>query len=430
VKRIVCIRTIGCRTNQADSLELAAALAARGALVTDEPEGADVVVVNTCAVTAKAERDVRRELGRAGRVAPGARIAVAGCMAHRSPPELWRRYGVTGVFTNPRKGGIAAWAAGDGGDGAAAGASWLMGVLRPPLKVQEGCAKACSYCVVPGTRGRERSLPAARVLDGMRRLAAAGAREAVLTGTQLGSWGKDLDPPRVLADLVETLLEAALPLRIRLSSVEPWGVTGRLVRLFAEGREALCPHLHVPAQSGSDAVLRAMRRPCDAARWRELALCLREARPDLAIGTDLIAGFPGEGAREHEETLRLVEEAPLSYLHVFSYSRREGTAAAALGGEPGAAETRRRTSALVRLGERKRAAFVEGFAGKRVDVVVERFDACRGAEGTSAHFFKVLLPPEAGACAALVGHRIEATVTGTEGGTAIGTIPCASRARP
>ncbi len=417
----VCIKTVGCRTNQADSLELRRSLIPTGVGLTSKFSEAQVIIINTCAVTARAERDVRLYLGQARRQSPGAAIAVAGCMTAVAPAGLWEGLGVARVFSNLEKRDIAAWvlkvaeeSGHHDGSEALSGADLVSHVLRPPVKVQEGCSVGCSYCIVPRTRGPERSLPFSEVLEKARALDEAGAGEIVITGVQLGSWGRDLTPRRSVADLLSMLLDAGLKARLRLGSIEPWGVDDRLVGLFAAGDARLCPHAHVPLQSGCDAVLGAMGRPYAASAYAEVLGSLLEADPGISIGTDVIAGFPGETEEAFDETLAFIRALPLSYIHAFSYSRRSGTAAASMKGQVSSKKIRERVNALRKLGDEKRAAFMRSFLGKSVEIVVEKRLAGGGVAGTSAHFLKVLVegapPPRI-----RPGHRIHVTAGGIQG---------------
>jgi threonylcarbamoyladenosine tRNA methylthiotransferase MtaB len=346
---------------------------------------------------------------------------VAGCMTAVAPAGLWAGHGVARVFSNLEKKDITAWvldAAEASGtrtaSGQPSGHDLLSRVLRPPVKVQEGCSVGCSYCIVPRTRGPERSLAPAEVLEKVRAMDEAGAGEIVITGVQLGSWGRDLTPRRSMADLLSMLLDADLGARLRLGSIEPWGVDRRLVGLFAARDARLCPHAHVPLQSGCDEVLGAMGRPYRAAEYGEILRSLVEADPEISIGTDVIAGFPGETDRAFDESEAFIRALPLSYIHAFSYSKRTGTRAAAMKGQVPSKKIRDRVRALRSLGEDKRTAFMKRFLEKPVEIVVEKRLAGGGLAGTSAHFFKVLVEPEP-PLAAMPGRRLTVTVSGIQG---------------
>jgi threonylcarbamoyladenosine tRNA methylthiotransferase MtaB len=250
------------------------------------------------------------------------------------------------------------------------GARTFDGQTRAFLKVQEGCDLFCTFCIVPLARGRSRSLSPRAILAELDALAARGFREVVLTGIHLGGWGHDLDPPLDLVWLIDALVEQARFARIRLSSIDPHEVCEALVRRMAAA-PSICPHLHVPLQAGDDGVLARMRRRYDSALAAERLAMIRELLPAAAIGTDLIAGFPGEDDDAFERTLRFVESSPITYGHVFPYSVRSGTTAAKLDGHlaPGtiAARARRLRGAC----EGKRTEFAQRFHGADAEVLVE-----------------------------------------------------------
>ena len=425
---VVCIKTVGCRTNQADSLQIMRKLLPMNVRLTKRFEEADIIIINTCAVTSRAERDVRLYLGQARRKSPRAIIAVAGCMTEITRPQLWEKYGELKIFANAEKKDIPEWI----GDIARSKESRRLPegrkelnrpaqVLRPPVKIQEGCAMSCSYCIVPRTRGTERSIPVDDILEKIRWFVERGAEEIVLTGTQLGSWGKDLDPPLAVADLLETILARGPGARIRLSSIEPWGVDERLVKFFRSRPESLCPHLHIPLQSGCDAVLRGMNRPYTTGQYRQMIESLIKADPDISLGTDVIVGFPGEGKAQLEETFAFVDSLPFAYLHVFSYSRREGTPAADLKGGARKREMKAGVAALRKLDGGKRDSFIRRFFGKEVQAVIEKLSTGGELSGTTAQFFKVVIP-KAGDRAGLVGKTVDVKPYGVESNKAVSKI--------
>jgi threonylcarbamoyladenosine tRNA methylthiotransferase MtaB len=250
------------------------------------------------------------------------------------------------------------------------GARTFDGQTRAFLKVQEGCDLFCTFCIVPMARGRSRSLPPRAVLAEIQALAAAGFQEVVLTGVHLGGWGEDLDPPVDLAWLVDAIAEQGLVPRLRLSSIDPHEVTESLVRRLAS-IPAACPHLHVPLQAADDGVLARMRRRYDTRLARERLAMIRELLPDAAIGTDLIAGFPGEDEAAFERTLAFVEDSPITYAHVFPYSVRSGTTAAKLDGRVPPATIAARARRLRQLMDGRRAAFARRFDGTDAEIVVE-----------------------------------------------------------
>lgn len=396
----VALVALGCRVNRADVDALAAELSGRFELA-PEGERADVVVVNTCSITADADSAARQAIRRAARDHPGARIVAAGCYAELRPGELAALPGVRAVVGARSHAAVAGVLERleQGEPPAAAepapGASWGPDPqgparhTRPFLKVQDGCGRGCSYCVVPLARGPSRSLP---FEEALRRIALLGRRhpEVVLTGIHLGSYGSDLSPRRTFAELVTAAVRARAARRLRLSSIEP-GALPRELLADPAARAPLCEHFHLPLQSGSPRVLAAMRRAPSPAAFRRAVEELAETIPGACIGTDLIAGFPGETDADHRETVSLVEALPLSYLHVFPFSPRPGTAAAALPGRVPAAAARERAAELLALSELRWRAFLAAQVGRELEVVVERVEG-GVARGTSREWATVRWP--------------------------------------
>ncbi len=353
--------TFGCRVNQADSLAIESELRARGAQPAS-PGDADVVIVNTCSVTASADQGARQTIRRIARDNPGVRVFVTGCYATRRPDEVAALPNVVRVVANDRK----EWLAGElttadrYGDGeGSCGASLEPGVggrTALTLRVQTGCDERCSYCIIPATRGSGRSRPIARVLDDIRRAVDAGYKEVAITSVHLGSYGRDLGDGTTLESLVRALAEWPHDALFRISSLEPMDCSDTLVDLVA-GSARLAPHFHLPLQHGSDEVLRAMHRPYTSAFYRRLADRIRERMPEAAIGSDLIAGFPGETGAQFDELVRLLDVLPLTHLHVFPYSDRPGTVASRLRGKVAGEEVRARAARLREVGRRLTQAF-------------------------------------------------------------------------
>jgi threonylcarbamoyladenosine tRNA methylthiotransferase MtaB len=333
--------TFGCRVNQADSLAIEEELRARGAHASPARE-ADLVIVNTCSVTATADQGARQTVRRVARENPAARILVTGCYATRRADEVSSLPGVVRVVRNSDKGGLAAAAAealglttaerfgaGDGPCGAAIEPG-VAGRTAFTLRVQTGCEERCSYCVIPTTRGAGESLPADRILREVERIAAAGFKEIALTGVHLGSYGRDLVPRTSLSALLTMLDRSPADVRFRISSLEPMDCTAEIVDLVATSGGRLAPHLHLPLQHASDRILRRMRRPYNAAFYRRLVEGILRRLPHASIGSDIIAGFPGETEEDLQENLEYLPQSGLSHLHVFPYSDRPGTEASAL----------------------------------------------------------------------------------------------------
>ena len=362
------IVTFGCRVNQADSLHLEEDFRQRGA----EPssaEAADVVVVNTCSVTASADQGARQTIRRIARVNPSARIVATGCYATRCTSEVEALANVT-VVRNDDKLRLAnllglstATRFGDG-DGAC-GATIEPGVAGRTaftLRVQTGCDQTCSYCIIPSTRGHGRSVPLSKVIEEVRRVADAGFREIALTGVHLGSYGRDLDHPSSLFELLKAVAQLDVDVTFRISSLEPMDCTTGIIDLVAANARRFAPHFHLPLQHASDPMLAAMRRPYTRAYYDRLVSRIVKSIPHASIGTDMIAGFPGETEADFDASADYLKDAPLSHVHVFPYSDRPGTDATALQGKVDGVTIRRRAAALRdigrSLGRRFRAAQV------------------------------------------------------------------------
>lgn len=398
--------TFGCKVNQVDSAGLHQGLVDLGWEVAPAGVGPELILVNTCTVTARADQEARQVLRRLARQHPGASVWVTGCYAQRAPGELALLPGVQGVAGNLEKGDLPYLATGPHPAGAAvlkvsgfSGAEPFQalrirnfpGHTRAWLKVQEGCGHACSYCIVPHVRGRGRSLPPGEVAAALRDLGARGYQEVVLTGVDLGQYGRDLGGPFDLAGLLKRLAAKEWPFRLRLSSLEPQGVSPALLKALPAVPQ-LCPHFHLPLQSGSRAVLAAMHRPYGPEDFRDRALSLLRLFPEAALGLDILAGFPGETPADFAATWELVNSLPVAYLHVFPFSPRPGTPAAALPPlDP--REVRRRAGLMRELGRRKKAQFYQRQLGQAGEVLVEGPTRVPGwLKGLSGNYLRVLLP--------------------------------------
>jgi len=350
------IVTFGCRVNQADSSAIEAKLRAAGGIA-DVPERADLVVVNTCTVTAGADQGARQAIRRLARMNPSARIVATGCYATRAAAELAALPGIAVVVPNAEKDRLGEDLAGDltpttavrfaDGEGPC-GLSLEPGVAGRTaltLRVQTGCDEVCSYCIIPSTRGSSRSVPVAAVVRDGARAASAGFKEIVLTGVHLGSYGRDLMPPASLTDLLRALAALDADVHFRISSIEPMDCTPELIDLVA-GAGRFAPHFHLPLQHASDRVLTAMRRPYTLDDYRRTVDRIRRLMPDASIGSDIIVGFPGENDADFASTLRYLAQSPLTYLHVFPYSDRPGTCASRLAGKVPGAVVRERAGAI------------------------------------------------------------------------------------
>ncbi len=379
------ILTFGCRLNAFESEVIRGHAAGQG----------DLVVVNTCAVTSEAERQARQAIRKVRRERPDARIVVTGCAAQIDPPAWSGMDGVVRVLGNDEKLQAPWWrqdaapvAVGDIMRGAAAEPAPLVefaGRTRAFVQVQAGCDHRCTFCIIPFGRGPSRSVPAGRVVEQVRALVAAGCREVVLTGVDITSYGPDLPGRPTLGSLARRVLRLvpALP-RLRLSSLDPVEIDEDLWALLAD-EERLMPHLHLSLQAGSDLVLKRMKRRHLAADAGLAVARARAARPGIAIGADLIAGFPTETEALFEETLEFVRDWTIPYLHVFPYSERPGTPAARMRAVP-VPERRARAAMLRAAGVANAASFHAGMVGRRVNVLVEK-----SGRGRTEHYAPVAL---------------------------------------
>jgi len=406
VTRTVAFATLGCRLNQVDGQEMQAALGANGFRAVPFGEPADVVVVNTCTVTARADFSDRQTIQRAVRGNPGARVVVTGCWAQTDPETVARVRGVDLVVGNADKGRLPEMVADllDGQLVSRVRVSDIRAVrtlapapvsdvprTRAFVKVQDGCQHRCAFCIVPLARGASRSRDPQVVLDQVRWLVEAGHAEVVLTGVDLGHYGFDLTPRTTLAALLHAMVEVPGLRWIRLSSVLPSYFTPELLEIVT-GSSVIAPHLHIPLQSGSDRVLRRMRRPYTVAMYRALVERLAAAIPDLGLGADVIVGFPGETDAEFEATQALVTALPFTYLHVFGYSDRRATEAERLDGHLEARVITARSRTLRALSRTKSLEFRRKLLGTVHEVLVlERRDGGAGAlVGLTGNYVEVL----------------------------------------
>ncbi|MEX2663886.1 MAG: MiaB/RimO family radical SAM methylthiotransferase, partial [Vicinamibacterales bacterium] len=411
------IVTFGCRVNQSDSQRLDEVLRRRGA----EPAPsalADLVIVNTCSVTASADQGARQTIRRIARENPGAEIVATGCYATRSPEELTALPGVVRVIRNDDKLdldeilGVSTaerFGSGDGPCGAPLEPG-MAGRTAFTLRVQTGCDERCSYCIIPTTRGRGRSVPVAQVVTEATRIAESGFKEVAITGVHLGSYGRDLERPSSLFDLLCGLGGIDADVTFRISSLEPMDCTPDVVDLVALSGGRFAPHFHLPLQHASDRLLTAMRRPYTLAFYESLVDGIVERLPHASIGTDMIVGFPGETDDDFAASLDYLSRAPLSHVHVFPYSDRPGTAASALGGKVDGRIVRQRGAALRAAG----AALTNRFRASHVGSVRPGLTLEDGTLVVTDNYLKVRIP---------MGHarneRVRVLVTGAETGVAV-----------
>jgi threonylcarbamoyladenosine tRNA methylthiotransferase MtaB len=407
--------TFGCRVNQADSLGFEEELRAAGAVAVS-PDRADLIVVNTCSVTATADQGARQTIRRVARDNPGARIIVTGCYATRRPDEVGALPNVVQVIANDDKPRLVplifsgatttAERFGDGeGSCGAAIEPGVAGRTAFTLRVQTGCAEPCSYCIIPATRGTPRSVAPAVVIAEVDRVTAAGFKEIALTGVHLGSYGRDLTPRSSLSDLLRVLDGASLgraplgraplgrvrlqpDLLFRISSLEPMDCTRDIVDLVAASQR-FAPHFHLPLQHASNRVLARMRRPYTIEHYAALVDDIRARMPNASIGSDLIVGFPGETDDDFEQLASYLERSPLTHVHVFPYSDRPGTPASAMGPRAPGAVIRERARRIREIGQRLTARFRES----QVGTVHRGLTLEDGSLVVTGNYLKVRIPP-------------------------------------
>ena len=445
--RLFNIKNFGCRATQADGSGIAADLAARGLLRTGDHASADVVVVNTCTVTAEADRDARQTIHRIHRENPDAQVLVTGCYAQRAPQEVSAIQGVKWVVGNTHKhevgeviaprlvqiSGTAPQRHAYHGQ-IVAGGSLVgdvaelrtvpslpvgdpLGRSRPNVKVQDGCSNRCAFCVIPSVRGRSRSATPDAVIREIRSLQGRFP-EIVLTGINLGRWGRDLDGRPKFVELLRKVLAETSVRRVRLSSIEPMDWSEELIELMATSAR-IAKHVHIPLQSGSDAVLRRMRRRYRVRHYESRIVLAKSWMPLAALGADVMVGFPGESEEEFEQTRAFVERMPFSYLHVFSYSSREGTDAAGMGAQVPKSVKRQRSRILRELIDRKNLEFRRTLVGSTVSAV-----SLSSAEGTtralSDNFIEIHLNSEEIEPSRLIQVRIESVEAARTLGSNVG----------
>jgi threonylcarbamoyladenosine tRNA methylthiotransferase MtaB len=397
------VLTFGCRVNQADSLGFEEELRARGARL-EAAERADIVIVNTCSVTSSADQAARQTIRRLARTNPSARVVVTGCYATRRPDECGDSPNVLRVVPNREKESLVAWLATDqglttaerfgDGDGACGEPlePGMAGRTAFTLRVQTGCAQPCSYCIIPSTRGEPRSVPIPDILSELERISAAGFKEIAITGVHLGSYGRDLPQPASLLALLRAIddFNARLgwPVRFRISSLEPMDCSAEVVELVVSS-DSFAPHFHLPLQHASDRILSAMRRPYTGAFYANLVDSIRRSRPDASIGSDLIAGFPGERDEDSEALCAYLERSPLTHIHVFPYSDRPGTAASCMTDKVPGAVVRSRAAQVREVGRR----LTERFRAAQVGTVHRALTLADGTLAVTGNYLKVRIPP-------------------------------------
>ncbi|MCM2265215.1 MAG: tRNA (N(6)-L-threonylcarbamoyladenosine(37)-C(2))-methylthiotransferase MtaB [Desulfuromonadales bacterium] len=425
----VAFATLGCKTNQFESAAMREQLEIAGYRVVPFAQGADLVVVNTCTVTAATDAQSRNLVRRARRLNPACRVVVTGCYAQIDPQALADLPGVSLVIGNEEKRGLLGHLQ-DSAENRIAVADIRtettahIPVLashtersRAFVQVQNGCDAFCSYCIIPHARGPSRSAPPAQVVAQLQQLVAQHVPEIVLTGIHVGNYGLDLQPRSSLLEMLQRIEWETSVHRLRLGSIEPTEIDDALIGHLGASK-VICPHLHIPLQAGDDAVLKRMRRPYGREDFRDLVGRIVTAVPDAAIGLDVIVGFPGETEDEFENTVRLIEELPVTHLHVFPFSKRPGTAAATMPGHLPGDVKKARAERLRLLGENKLAEFAARFVGRELEVAVEGGGKGGQLKGLTRNYLEVRFAggPE------LVGRCAMVRVVAVEGSFLIGEL--------
>jgi threonylcarbamoyladenosine tRNA methylthiotransferase MtaB len=425
--KTVSFVTLGCKVNQYDTAVLMDKLPANRYKTVPFTEKADVYVIDTCTVTHKADAEARNYVYRAKRANPEGVVVVTGCYAQVSSEELQGVDGVdyvvgnsdkftsllkviregkrqtktrvfrSDIFKEKKK----SFESPDIGN--------FPGRTRAFLKVQDGCNYACSFCIIPRARGRSRSLEAREILKRMEKLSLAGYKEIVLTGIHIASYGRDIGTS--FFQLIKQIEEAKIVGRVRLTSLDPADFDTELIE-FVAASETICPQFHVALQSGDRGVLKRMRRRYTPERFLTLTKSIRVNMPEAAIGSDIMVGFPGETEEEFHNTYNVAQESPLTYFHVFPYSKRKMTTAAVMPGQIHPDIIKDRSKRLRELGSKKKSEFVRSFLGKTFPVLVETH-----SKGTTPNYISVRLDDPG----LKVGDEVDITITGVNGEEAIGT---------
>lgn len=405
--KTISIATLGCKVNQYESEALMADLEKRGYRLVPFGNGADITIINTCTVTHRADFDSRQMVRKTLRKNPGSFIIVTGCYSQVTPEAFSEMEGVRYLLGNREKSQIPdLLPLMDKGEFPPVQISDIQReriFLETPahtfrhhtrafLKIQDGCDGRCSYCIVPSARGPSRSLPPERIIEHLKILKERGFKEVVLTGIHIGSYGADLQSPSSLEKLLQRIEYEETPHRIRLSSIEPLDFSPALLSLLPRSKK-ICAHLHIPIQSGDDGILKRMSRNYDHSFLMDLIQKLHQSIPEISIGADVIVGFPGETEEQFENSFRLIESLPISYLHVFPFSKRKGTPAAQMDQQINRKEIKHRAGAMRELGRQKRRSFYRRFLHQELSVLFEdrREKKSERWRGISRNYIPVLL---------------------------------------
>lgn len=405
----VSILTLGCKVNQAESAAIEGTLRNSGFSIVSLSENPDYCVVNTCTVTSKSDYQSRQLIRRAVRT--GAKVLVTGCYSQLRPDEIKKIDRVHSVVNNEDKFDIINIISSQ----IKSNCCSFSARSRPYVKVQDGCNNACTYCIVPKARGKSRSMDAQSIIEQVSNFSSVGYHEVVLTGIHLGTYGYDLKPNKKLSYLVKSILKKTQISRIRLSSLEVHEIDEEMIELFQESR--LCRHIHVPLQSGDDAILRRMKRSYSSRDYIDIMSIILEKLPNIAIGTDVIVGFPGEGPAEFLNTKGILESLPFSNIHIFPFSARPGTPASLMPIQVGSADKRGRFRELNALNLMKKAVYMSEQTDRILDIIIEERLDDYSMVGTSGNYLKVRVNSNSYARKSLISVRVE----GIEENRLIGT---------
>jgi len=377
----ISIITLGCKVNQAESAAIEGAFRNLGFSIVGLSESPDYCIINTCTVTAKSDYQSRQLIRKAAKA--GAKVIVTGCYAQLKPDELRGIEGVHSIVSNTNKDNIINLLA----NNTSLNTSYFSNRSRPLVKVQDGCNHACSYCLIPKARGRSQSVDINEVIDEVLCHEASGFHEVVLTGIHLGEYGHDMEPRITLSTLIRALLTKTNIRRIRLSSIEVIEINEEIIELLQDNR--LCKHLHVPLQSGSDTVLKNMKRPYTARTYSRMIECIANQINGISLGTDVIVGFPGESNAEFMHTRGLLESLPFTYMHIFPFSARPGTSAAQMPDQISSPVKKERCNELNALNIRIKSAYLTSQIGKTLDIIIEETHGDCTSVGKSGNYLKV-----------------------------------------
>jgi len=429
----ISISTLGCKVNQAESASIEGILRGQGhevvPLIGDSSP--DVCIINTCTVTAKSDYQSRQMIRKAAK--SGAKVIATGCYAQLMSDELTKIKGVNLILGNSQKDRLPEYL-----DKLSQNNDKPLQVVETPaapltlkpyfsnrirafLKIQDGCSLSCSYCTVPLARGKNRSLSSQDVLKAVNKFNTDGYKEIVLTGIHIGSYGLDLQPKSDLLEIMHNISNLYPDMRLRLSSIEPQEFKKDLLTLIKEGM--ICPHLHIPLQSGSDNILKTMNRGYSVSFYKKLIYDIISICPDISIGTDIIVGFPGEEDKEFEHTVRLIEELPFSYIHMFPYSKRPDTKAARLPQQVKNSAKKERSKIILDIAINKKNIYISKQLGKKLDVIVEKKDITTGFYRTISDNY---LRPLVHANNLILGQRLKIEAISLVNGELFG-VPLQSR---